>query len=54
VLLNDDFSSLVTAVRYGRRVFANLRKAIVFVVAVQRGPSSDSPSCRCCLAGRCC
>ena len=34
VLLNDDFSSLVTAVRYGRRVFANLRKAIAFVVAV--------------------
>ena len=34
VLVNDDFSSLVTAVRYGRRVFANLRKAIVFVVAV--------------------
>lgn len=34
VLLNDDFSSLLTAVRYGRRIFANLRKAIVFVVAV--------------------
>ncbi len=34
VLLDDEFSSLVTAVRYGRRVFANLRKAIVFVVAV--------------------
>lgn len=34
VLLNDDFASLVTAVRYGRRVFANLRKAIIFVVAV--------------------
>jgi Ca2+-transporting ATPase len=34
VLLNDDFSSLVVAMRYGRRVFANLRKAIVFVVAV--------------------
>ncbi len=34
VLLNDDFGSLVTAVRHGRRVFANLRKAIVFVVAV--------------------
>ncbi len=34
VLLNDDFASLVTAVAYGRRVFANLRKAIVFVVAV--------------------
>ncbi|NDI84273.1 HAD-IC family P-type ATPase [Undibacterium sp. B2R-29] len=34
VLLRDDFSSLLTAVRYGRRVFANLRKAIVFVIAV--------------------
>jgi Ca2+-transporting ATPase len=34
VLLKDDFSSLVTAVRHGRRIFANLRKAIVFVVAV--------------------
>ena len=33
VLLNDDVASLVTAVRHGRRVFANLRKAIVFVVA---------------------
>lgn len=33
ILLNDDFGSLVTAVRHGRRVFANLRKAIVFVVA---------------------
>ncbi|MBI5257900.1 MAG: cation-translocating P-type ATPase [Burkholderiales bacterium] len=34
VLLNDDFASLVTAVRHGRRVFANLRKAISFVLAV--------------------
>ena len=34
VLLSDDFASLVTAVRYGRRVFANLRKAIAFVLAV--------------------
>ena len=34
VLLNDDFASIVTAVRCGRRVFANLRKAIVFIVAV--------------------
>ncbi|HJW11961.1 MAG TPA: cation-translocating P-type ATPase, partial [Albitalea sp.] len=34
VLLNDDFASIVTAVRYGRRVFANLRKAIVFIIAV--------------------
>jgi Ca2+-transporting ATPase len=34
VLLKDDFASLVTAVRYGRRIFANLRKAITFVLAV--------------------
>jgi len=34
VLLNDDFCSIVTAIRDGRRVFANLRKAIVFIVAV--------------------
>lgn len=34
VLVADDFGSLLTAVRYGRRVFANLRKAIVFIVAV--------------------
>lgn len=34
VLLKDDFSGLLNAVRQGRRVFANLRKAIVFVVAV--------------------
>lgn len=34
MLLNDDFASPVTAVRYGRRVFANLRKAITFVLAV--------------------
>ena len=34
VLLQDDFSSLVKAVRYGRRIFANLRKALAFVIAV--------------------
>jgi Ca2+-transporting ATPase len=34
VLLDDDFSSLLLAVRHGRRVYGNLRKAIVFVVAV--------------------
>lgn len=33
VLLNDDFGSLVMTIRYGRRVFANLRKAITFVLA---------------------
>ncbi|WP_229257975.1 cation-translocating P-type ATPase [Duganella margarita] len=34
VLLNDDFSSLLLAVQHGRRLFTNLRKAIVFIVAV--------------------
>ncbi len=34
VLLRDDFSSLLLAVRHGRRLFTNLRKAIVFIVAV--------------------
>ena len=34
VLLDDDFSSIVTAVRLGRRVFDNLRRAFAFVIAV--------------------
>ncbi len=33
VLLNDDFSSIVCAVRLGRRIFDNIRKAVVFIVA---------------------
>ena len=34
VLLKDDFSSIVTAVAMGRRIFANLRQAMVYAVAV--------------------
>jgi Ca2+-transporting ATPase len=34
VLIDDDFSSIVSAVRLGRRIFDNLRKAIAFVIAV--------------------
>ena len=34
VLLDDDFTSLVTAVRLGRRIDDNLRKAIGYVLAV--------------------
>ena len=34
VLLDDDFSTLVKAVRLGRRIYDNLRKAIGFVFAV--------------------
>ncbi len=34
VLLDDSFSSIVAAIRLGRRIFDNLRKAIAFVFAV--------------------
>jgi Ca2+-transporting ATPase len=34
VLLNDDFSSIVSAVRLGRRIFDNLQKASTFIIAV--------------------
>jgi Ca2+-transporting ATPase len=34
VLVDDDFSSIVDAVRLGRRIFDNLKKAISFIVAV--------------------
>ncbi len=34
VLLDDDFSSIVKAVRMGRRIYDNLRKAISYVIAV--------------------
>ncbi|MBU1867292.1 MAG: cation-translocating P-type ATPase, partial [Candidatus Margulisbacteria bacterium] len=34
VLLNDDFSSIVTAVRLGRRIYENLKKAIAYIFAV--------------------
>ena len=34
VLLNDDFSSIVQAVRLGRRIFDNLRKSISYIFSV--------------------
>jgi len=34
VLLDDDFSSIVAAVKLGRRIFDNIRKAVAFIVAV--------------------
>ncbi|MEI8230371.1 MAG: cation-translocating P-type ATPase [Candidatus Peregrinibacteria bacterium] len=34
VLLDDDFSSIVNAIRSGRRIFENLRKAMSYIVAI--------------------
>lgn len=34
VLLDDDFASIVSTVRLGRRIYDNLRKAIQYIVAV--------------------
>lgn len=34
VLLDDDFSSIVQAVKLGRRIFANLRKAMSYLLAI--------------------
>jgi Ca2+-transporting ATPase len=34
VLLDDDFGSIISAIRLGRRIFDNLRKALGFIVAV--------------------
>jgi len=34
VLLNDDFSSIVHAIRLGRRIFDNLKKAIAYIFAI--------------------
>ncbi len=34
VLLDDDFSSIVSAVRMGRKIFDNLKKAMAYIVSV--------------------
>ncbi|MDE2353872.1 MAG: cation-translocating P-type ATPase, partial [Betaproteobacteria bacterium] len=34
VLLEDDFSAIVTAIELGRRIYANLRQALVYTIAV--------------------
>ena len=34
VLLDDDFASIVTTIRLGRRIYDNMRKAIEYIIAV--------------------
>ncbi len=34
VLVNDDFASITTSIKQGRRIFINIRKAMMFIIAV--------------------
>ncbi|MFX1296145.1 MAG: cation-translocating P-type ATPase [Promethearchaeota archaeon] len=34
VLVNDDFASLIASIKQGRRIFDNIRKAMMFIIAV--------------------
>ena len=34
ILLDEDFSRIVSAVRMGRRIFDNLRKAMIYIAAI--------------------
>jgi P-type Ca2+ transporter type 2C len=55
VLLDDNFASIVAAVRMGRRIFDNLKKAMTFIFSVHL-PIAGCRCCPCCWGGRwpCC
>ena len=49
ILLDDDFTSIVTAVRLGRRIYDNLRKAMAYILAdpcADRRPGADTAAVR--------
>ena len=52
VLLDDDFASIVGAVRLGRRIYDNLKKAMAYLLAVHVPIAGHRRCCRCCSAGR--
>ena len=57
VLLDDDFSSIVQAVRLGRRIFDNLKKAMAYIFAIHVPDRRPVARSRCFFglaARRCC
>ena len=49
VLLDDDFSSIVQAVRLGRRIFDNLKKAMTYILAIHVPIAGHVADSRCCF-----
>lgn len=46
VLLDDSFPSIVGGIKLGRRIFANLRKALIFITAACAAVSKRSSKAR--------
>ena len=54
VLLDDDFSSIVQAVRLGRRIFDNLKKAMAYIFAIHVPIAGHVAAAGAASAGRSC